>query len=390
MLAVLLAIAGWIGAAQLRFVAAGTSAPDAAAITAHPTPPMPAPPRTYPPRTFTVLGSGDVLLHSLLWTQAAQDAAAQGVSGYDFRPLFASVKPAVEAADLAVCHLETPLAPAAGPFHDYPSFSVPPQVAPALADLGYDTCSTASNHSLDQGEAGVDRTLDALDAAGLRHAGTARSLIESIVPDILTVRGVKVAQLSYAFGFNGATRPAGREWLANLIDPDAILAAAHQAKRSGAEVVIVSLHWGTEYSHEINSQQESIARRLLASPDVDLILGHHVHVVQPLERIAGKWVAYGMGNEVAFQNQAQDTRDGIMPEFTFTQTGSHAFTVTNVVVRPVHMWLDGRPSRLYDVAAALADPATPAAVRAACAASRQRTVAVLGKRGAYEAGLTVA
>ena len=109
--------------------------------------------------------------------------AAEGRTGYDFAPMFASVKPVVSAADLAICHMETPLGPADGPFSGYPSFSVPPQVATGLADLGYDSCSTASNHSLDQGEAGVARTLDALDAAGIRHAGTARSPAEAAEPD---------------------------------------------------------------------------------------------------------------------------------------------------------------------------------------------------------------
>ncbi|MFC7478811.1 CapA family protein [Luedemannella flava] len=83
---------------------------------------------------------------------------------------------------------------------------------------------------------------------------------------------------------------------------------------------MVSLHWGTEYDHNPNDFQRSVADRLLSSPDVDLIVGHHAHVVQPLQRLHGKWVAYGMGNEVAWQQQAVNTRDGIMPRFTVTET----------------------------------------------------------------------
>ena len=154
--------------------------------------------------------------------KAGADAVAKRQqSGYDFDPIFASAEPDIKAADLAICHMETPYGQTGGPFTGYPVFEVPPQIAGTLHDVGYDTCSTASNHSLDGGEAGIDRTLDALDAAGVKHTGTARTAAEAATPDILTVNGVKVAQLSYAFGFNGLIRPAGKPWLANLINvPD--------------------------------------------------------------------------------------------------------------------------------------------------------------------------
>src|SRR5215207_2000697 len=103
------------------------------------------------PRRFTLVATGDVLLHSPLWQQAEADAAAAAQPGRDFRPLIASIRPLVEGADLAVCHLETPVAPPEGPFAGYPSFSVPPEVVPALADTGYDACTTASNHTYDHG-----------------------------------------------------------------------------------------------------------------------------------------------------------------------------------------------------------------------------------------------
>jgi poly-gamma-glutamate capsule biosynthesis protein CapA/YwtB (metallophosphatase superfamily) len=344
---------------------------------------------TVAPRSFTVVGSGDILLHGLLWTQGANDAHALGQSGYDFVPLLASVIPVVSKADLAICHMETPYGPANGPFTDYPLFTVPPQVATAIAAVGYDTCSTASNHSIDAGEVGVDRTLDALDAAGVKHAGTARNPAEAASINMLDVKGIPVAQLSYSFGFNGLIRPAGKEWLANLLDPDRILADAHRAKLAGAQVVIVSIHWGTEYSHFPNPQQITVAHRLLASPDIDLILGHHVHVVQPVQRVGDKWVAYGMGNEVAYQNQADDTRDGIIPRFTFTETRPGQFRVTKAEVIPIHMWLDTKPTRLLNVPATLADPKASAVVKASCRASRLRTVSVLNTMGAFDAGLTV-
>jgi poly-gamma-glutamate synthesis protein (capsule biosynthesis protein) len=335
------------------------------------------------PRQFTVLGAGDVLLHQGFWAQAARAAAERHQSGYYFDPLFTSAVPDIKGADLAICHMETPYGRPRGPFTGYPIFEVPPQIAGTLHRIGYDTCSTASNHSLDGGQPGIDRTLDALDAAGVRHTGTARSAKEAATPDILTVNGVKVAQLSYAFGFNGLVRPAGKPWLANLIDVPKIIADARAARAKGAEVVIVSLHFGTEYQQAPNAQQRAVAAALLKSPYVDLILGCHAHVVQPFEKINGKWVAYGMGNQVAEQGFSRPTMDGVMPRFTFTEVRPHVFKVTKAEAIPTYTYL-GSPQRLIDLPQELAKAGLSPGLRALYQASWNRTareVAALGAPG---------
>jgi poly-gamma-glutamate synthesis protein (capsule biosynthesis protein) len=362
----------------------GPGAPPAAAPivtpsvhSAQPTPTTPA-----PARTVTILGAGDVLLHSPVWRQAAADAAAAGRSGYDFRPMFANVAPHIAAADVAICHLETPVGPPDGPFSGYPLFSVPPQIVTALRHSGFDSCSTASNHTLDAGQAGVYRTLDALDAAGLRHAGSYRSASEQRTPTVLDVEGVWVAHLSYTSGFNGLRRPAGKAWIANLIDPDAILAEARRARSAGAGIVVVSLHWGIEYDHRANPSQVSLARRLLAAPEIDLILGGHAHVVQPLEKINGKWVAYGMGNQIARQSDAHPARhEGVMPRFTFTEQAPGHWVVTTV--EAIATWIDVTPRiRIVDLAAAIADPSTSSARRHTYLAAYRRITGYLQSRGA--------
>jgi poly-gamma-glutamate capsule biosynthesis protein CapA/YwtB (metallophosphatase superfamily) len=359
------------GLALLVLAAACTDAPPQDhQASAGPTAAVPGPSSQSGPRTITILGAGDVLLHQPLWTQAA--ARAKGTSGYDFEPVFAAVKPDVSAADLAVCHMETPLGRAAGPFTSWPTFQVPPQVATAIAHTGFDTCSTASNHSLDAGEQGVDRTLDTLDATGLKHAGTYRSAKAQRVPNIVDVHGVKVAQLSYTFGFNGLQRPAGRNWIANLIDPAAIIAEARRARAAGAQIVVVCLHWGTEYDHGANADQVQLARQLLAAGEIDLILGCHAHVVQPFEKIGDKWVAYGMGNEIARHSDPVDaTREGVMPRFTFTEVAAGRWRITRAEAIPT--WVDFTPDiHLVDLPAALADPATTPAQRKIYQAARTR------------------
>lgn len=269
---------------------------------------------------FTVAATGDFLLHRILIDQAASDARTKRRGGYNFMPMLAQLKPVISQADLGVCHIETPLASRSGPFLGYPVFNSPPQIVDAIRGLGYDTCSTASNHSIDQGEPGVRRTLDTLDKAGIRHAGTARGTKEAKKINILDVKGVKVAHLSYTYGTNGIPEPSGKPWLVNDgLNPRRILADAGSAKESGADVVIVSLHWGQEYQHEATPEQRQLAATLLRSRNVDLILGDHVHVVQPFEKINGKWVAYGMGNQVANPTaNAQATHEGLVARFTFT------------------------------------------------------------------------
>ena len=268
-----------------------------------------------------------MLIHPPLWMQAHRDAHGHG---YDFGPMYASIKPDVERADLATCEMETPLAKPSGPFIGWPNFNAPPQVLTALTGVGYRTCTTASNHSLDQGYAGVKRTLDELDAAGLRHTGSARSSREASKPLIVTLpNGVKIGQLAYSFGFNGIPVPAGQPWIANLIDVPRILADAKNIKQAGADIVVVSLHWGVEYDHLATQEQLDQAHALLRSPNIDLILGDHAHVIQPAQRIHGKWVFYCMGNQVSrHEDPIAEGREGIMPRVTFTEVRPHHFKTT--------------------------------------------------------------
>jgi poly-gamma-glutamate synthesis protein (capsule biosynthesis protein) len=316
------------------------------------------------PRSFTVVATGEMLIHPQLSAQAAADARPPGAGRYDFRAMLAGIKPLVSGADLAICHLQTPLAPAGGPYLYYPAFSVPPQLAGAIAATGYDTCGTASNHTLDGGAAGVGRTLDALDEAGVRHTGSARSAVEAVTPDILDVHGVRVAQLAYTSGFNGRALPADRPWLANRTDPAEILAAARRARAAGAQVVIVSLQWGSTLGHQPDAAQATLAGQLLADPAVDLIVGCHTYLTQPFEKVNGKWVVYGLGNLLA--RHAVPTianTAGMAARFTFTRDGAGRWRVTKAEYVPTYIDL-GPPVRVVDLPAALADPALPAATRA--------------------------
>jgi poly-gamma-glutamate capsule biosynthesis protein CapA/YwtB (metallophosphatase superfamily) len=346
--------------------------------------------RPPPPRSLTLVATGDVLLHAALWDQARADAGATGrPGGHNFGLLLAGIRPLVREADLAICHMETPLAPRGGPYASYPSFSVPPEIAPALAATGYDACTTASNHTYDRGAPGVDRTLHELDAAGIRHAGSARTPEEARTTTLLDVDGVAVGLLSYTYGFNGVPAPDGQTWRSNLIDEARIVADARIARQQGAEVVVVALHWGDEYDHEPNAQQAELAPRLVGSPDIDLLLGHHAHVVQPIEAIGGEWVVYGMGNLVSNQgDRGAPTLEGLLVRFTFTEaTGAGpGWRVTAAEYAPV-LTDDRGPMRVLDVGRALTDPSTDPALRTRLRGAWHRTAAVVAARGAATHGL---
>jgi poly-gamma-glutamate synthesis protein (capsule biosynthesis protein) len=244
------------------------------------------------PRRFTIAATGDILIHEALWERAAVLGAASG-EAFDFRPMFRRVRDTLAGADLALCHLETPVT-ADGDLSSYPVFAVPVEITDAIAAAGYDSCSTASNHSLDGGAKGIAATLRALDRAGVAHAGTARTRPESRRITMLDVEGAKVAQLSYSFGFNGFAPE--REWQANRIDVERMLDDARRARERGSDFTVVSLHWGVEPLTTPTAFQAQVAERLTRSRFVDAIVGHHAHVVQPIERVNGKVVAYGMGN----------------------------------------------------------------------------------------------
>ncbi len=365
--------------ARAAVLAAAVAGLVACAPAPPPAPPVPsaAAPSTAPvaaPESFVLVATGDVLVHQ----GRALTAGAERAGGHDFTGVLAPVAPVLRAADLAVCHLETPVAEPGGPYRGYPSFAVQPEIVHALAGAGYDVCSTASNHSLDDGFDGLVRTLDVLEAAGVAATGTHRSAEDARRPRIVDAGGVRVGHVAVTFGLNGVPLPRGREWAVDVFAPPdvtGVLAAAGRARAAGAEVVVASVHCCAEYDHEPTPAQEEAVRALLASPDVDLVLGHHAHVVQPFERIAGEWAAHGLGNHLAeHATRGHATEDSVIARFTFARGADGRFAVTRAEAVPVRIDLGADAVRVVP-----ADPAT-----------RERVTAVLDRRGALADGLEIA
>jgi poly-gamma-glutamate synthesis protein (capsule biosynthesis protein) len=217
-----------------------------------------------------------------------------------------------------------------------------------------------------------------MDAAGLRHAGMARTANEADTSTIVDVRGLRVGLLSYTYGLNSGRLPPDRPWLVKTIDPRRILADARAARQAGAQFIVVLLHWGQEYQSTPTPFQREVAKRLLGAPEVDLILGHHVHVVQPMERVGDKWVVFGMGNSLSNQTPsccAAGSQDGVLVKVTVAEHGGRLRVRQ---LRYVPTWVEHPSFRIRPVPTALADRSLPAATRRALEAARDRTRRAVG------------
>ncbi len=322
------------------------------------------------PVRLTVEVDGDLLIHSPVFDRAR---ALGGGHRYDFAPMLRQLRPWIRGADLALCHVETPMSRAAPT--GYPRFNTPPALARAIRTTGWDACSTASNHSLDQGQAGVDATLRALDRAGVGHAGTAASARAGRRILMLRARGVKVAFLAYTVMTNGLPLP--HPWSVDLARPRRIVRDARRARRQGARAVIVNLHWGTEYQHAPDALQLRLARRLERSRAVTAVVGQHVHVVQPIRRVAGRWVAFGTGNLLSNQTAAccpAASQDGMLVLLHLRVSGRRSW-VERVDYVPV--WVRHPDFVVLPVGRALRRHGSRAAE---LRASWARTVATVGRR----------
>ena len=319
---------------------------------------------------ITVEASGDLLIHSPVWERALADG---GGTHYNFAALFKQVKPYIADVDLPLCHVETPMTPA--PPTGYPIFNTPPALAQAIRQTGWKACSTAATHSLDQGETGVVDTIRALDENGIRHAGTYASAAAQRTPLILTIKGIKVAFLSYTELTNGI--PSPHPWSVNRAENiRQILAEARRAHDQGARVEIINIHWGDEDVQAPSAFQMHLADVLTRSPYITAVVGQHVHIPQPIRKINGKLVVFGEGNLISNQTSAccpTASQDGLIALLTIV-VNAHGARVTFVHYVPI--WVQHPSFVVLPVGRGLRiDPADAAELRASYA----RTVAAAGR-----------
>ncbi|KOP82396.1 CapA family protein [Cytobacillus solani] len=249
--------------------------------------------------TITLGAIGDILIHDWVYNDAKTSA------GYDFTPMFQHIKQTLQQPDLLLANQETILGGNEIGISSYPLFNSPQEIGDALKDAGVDIVSTANNHSLDKGEKGLVTSLHYLDTISLPHVGTNRNASEKQQLKILNSKGIQVAYLSYTYGTNGIPVPNGKEFLVNLIDRKAMKEEITRAKKE-ADIIVMSIHWGNEYQRFPNVEQKELAQ-FLADEGIDIVFGHHPHVLQPMEWRTGAdghqtLVVYSLGNFISGQN----------------------------------------------------------------------------------------
>ena len=272
---------------------------------------------------------GDALIHDRLYNTVRNEDGS-----YDFKPTIQYIKPIITKYDLKYYNQETILGGAELGYSSYPQFNSPNEVGDAFLDAGFNLVSLATNHTMDKGERGVLNSVNYWKSKkNVVYSGQWSSWDERNEVHVYDINGISYAFFSYTTWTNGLETPNGKEYLNNVYSDEK--AANDISKiRDLVDVVIVAMHWGTEYSLDVSSSQQYIAN-YLAGLGVDLIIGSHPHVVEPVEYINnGKtFVIYSLGNFLSAQ-YGIDRLTGLMVEVTIKKVVDVDGTITVSIESP--------------------------------------------------------
>ncbi len=383
--------------------AAATAAPTTVGPTATPTP--------EPVRSVELVAVGDIILHQSVIDGGLVTSKPEPF--YDYTPAFQYIRPIIEAAGLALANYEGTLA--GPPYSGYPFFCAPDAIADALLDTGFDVAWTANNHTIDKGLEGVIRTANVFRGTGLTVVGT-RPDENSRSDCVLDVSGFKIGLLAYTFetigtptqkALNGIPMPAAADPLIDSFNPDrpeaferdlaAMIERAEALRREGAELICLALHWGQEYKTQSSRFQRDMASRL-ADAGIELIIGHHPHVLQEIDVLQSSsgsgqtLVFYSIGNilhnmEYNTHNTKGYAQDAIIARIWLERADGNvrvaaAEYVPTYVTRVAKG--SGTQHLIVPVLAAIDDPASYQSVPAELAGSLERIRNVLGESSGTE------
>lgn len=288
----------------------------------------------------SVITAGDNLIHSSLYKDANKNA---NYNGYDFKPMYELLRPIVEKYDIAYYNQETILGGSEIGLSDYPTFNSPYEVGDAMLDLGFNLVSMATNHTIDKGEKAIINSRKYWNnKENVLAVGSYTSEEERNEIHIEESNNITYTLLNYTYGTNGIPVPKGKEYLVNVwpTDIDNINNPDTDTKyqkyketvledinrvRDKVDVLMVAMHWGVEYTHEPTKYEKDMAQ-FLSDNGVDVIIGTHPHVVQPVTYIDDTLVIYSLGNLISAQYQNQGTCTnykcmvGLMTGFNITKT----------------------------------------------------------------------
>lgn len=289
---------------------------------------------------------GDVMCHNTNYLGAYNSSTKT----YDFMPAFVNVEKHIKKADIAIGNLETTFTGSEVGYSGYPTFNSPEELGIALKNIGVDILSTANNHSMDKGTKGVISTLDKLDKIEINHTGTNRLKEEQDKILVKDVNGIKIAFIAFTYGTNGIRIPEGKEYLVNLIDKDLIKEQIDLAKKQNPDIICASMHWGVEYSQKQSKYQEEMADFLFQN-GVDIIIGNHAHVIEPMEKRTitledgtqkDVFVVYALGNFISGQIQ-EHTKSTVILDMNITKKGETGkISIDSVDYVPVYCYDRGK------------------------------------------------
>ena len=294
-------------------------------------------PREYEASLFMI---GDALIHSSVYMDAKKDDGT-----YDFKPMLEFIKPIAKKYDLRYYNQETILGGAELGYSNYPRFNSPQAVGDAFLDAGFNLVSLANNHTMDKGETGVINSVNYWKSKkNIAFTGQWTSQEERDEAKIYKINGISYAFFSYTTWTNGLETPTGKEYLNNVYSYEKASNDINKVK-DFVDVIIVAMHWGIEYSFNVSQSQINIANEL-SSLGVNLIIGAHPHVVEPVEYINdGKTlVIYSLGNFISDQVGIEKLT-GLMMEVKIKKRVEVDNTVNVSIVEPKAQLIYTKSSR---------------------------------------------
>ena len=253
-------------------------------------------------KRMSIVMAGDALIHTGVFMDASINKTYKADDEYDFEKMFTKIKPIIKKYDLRYYNQESIIG-GKDP-SNYPTFCSPDAIGSDLLKTGFNLVSLANNHSFDCGESGLIYSLDFWNKQKKKAhtAGSYSSFEERDDIPIYEQNDIKYAFLSYTIPTNGFKNPEGKDYYVNVYSREQVEEDVDTARGKGAEVVMVAMHWGTEYTHEPTEEQREEAK-FLSEIGVDLVIGSHPHVIQPIEYIGDTLVIYSLGNFISAQHE---------------------------------------------------------------------------------------
>lgn len=241
---------------------------------------------------------GDALLHGSVY----RDAYKKGT--YNFTSQLELIKPIIQKYDLAFYNQESILGGTEIGLSDYPTFNSPQEFGDAMLDTGFNLVSLANNHTMDRGEKAIQNSCNYWKDKDVIATGSFCSQEDSEKINIKEKNGIKYTMLAYTYGTNGISVPKGKEYLVNIYSDEKAKADIEKV-RDKVDLLIVSMHWGTEYKTQPTEEQKREAE-YLSSLGVDIIIGTHPHIIEPVTYINNTLVIYSLGNFISAQSTNND------------------------------------------------------------------------------------